>query len=176
MFKQLFKILLFIPIVILDGTLLTLLPFSNFFILSVALLILMVYREDPLFSKFKLVTAVLLGLFSAFPWYIFIALLIIWGTLVKHIASIMFAAKSVPSLIIFYFVSYGLFDCLFLIARIIQNFFIKEPFSWASFLYELKFAGIGLLIGGAVIALIYSAGNYFEKKFKSWFFIRRRDY
>ncbi len=176
MFKTLFKIIFFIPIIILDGTLLTLLPLSNFFIFSVTFLILMVYREDPLFGKFKLVTAILLGLFSTFPWYVFVCLVILWGVLVKYIANIMFAAKSMPSLIIFYFISYGLFDCLLIITRIIQNFLIKEPLSWVALIYELKFVGTGLLVGGVVIVVIYSVGNYFEKKFRSWFFIRRRGY
>jgi len=176
MIKSALKILFFVPIIILDGTLLTLLPMSNFFIFSIAFLILMVYKEDPLFRKFKLVTAILLGLFSAFPWYVFVCLVLLWGVLVKYIASIMFAAKSTPSLIIFYFISYGLFDCLLIIARIIQNIFIKESFSWMSLLYQLKFAGTGLVVGGITIAVIYILGNYFDKKFRTWFFIRHRGY
>lgn len=150
------------------------LPGSNYFAFSIAWLILIIYLEDPLFLKYTLVAAIFLGLFSAFPWYVFAGLVILWIALVKYIAAMMFAAKSIPSLILFYLVSYGLFDGLFLIARIIRDFFLKEPLGWTSLWSELKFAGIGLLAGATVIVIIYSIGNYFEKKFSSLFFIRRR--
>lgn len=176
MLKQLFKILIFVPIIILDGTLLALLPGANYFIFSIALLILMIYREDPIFRKFKWIAAIFLGLFSVLPWYVFAGLLILWVALARQMAAIMFAAKSVPSLIVFYLISYGLFDFLFLAAKLIQNLPFKEPFQWASLLNDLKFAGLGLMIGSAAITVVYSLGNYFEKKFKSWFFIRRHGY
>ena|SRR3989344_3235607 len=173
MLKQLLKILFFIPVIILDGTIIALLPFGNYFLLSIILLILAVYRENPLFSKFTFITALLLGLFSASQWYIFASLVIIWGLVVRHIAAMVFAAKSVTSLVILYFISYGLFDILFLILRIIQKIVLKEPFFWIELWGELKFAGIGLLVGGVLIAVIYSVSNYFKKKFRSWFFIRQ---
>ncbi len=171
--KKLFKIIFVILLAFLDWTLFAVLA-GRYFFVSVSFLILALFLDDPLFGALAAVLAIMLGLFSAMPWFLFTVLFLVWALLVKKLSKILFAGRSVSSFAVFYLVSYGLFDLIFLAARVMIISAARSPYSLADFLSELRWQGIGLLIGFLVTAAAYLALTYIEKKFQSLFFVRRR--